>query len=68
MKGVSEEECYEAVCPGIRAKHVEDPQLGTAEPDPGQELELEVGLTVQLALDVVLQDQLREFLVLQSLK
>ena len=34
------------------------PEFGAAEADPGQELELEVGLAVQLALDVVLEDQL----------
>ena len=67
MKGILEEEGNEAVGPGVRAKHIKHPQLGAAEPNPGQELKLEVGLAVQLALDVVLEDQLRQLLVLQTL-
>ena len=40
VEGVLEEESDQAVCPGIRAKHVKNPQLGTAVAYPGQELEL----------------------------
>ncbi len=58
MKGILEEESDETICPGVRPEHVKDTQLGTAEPDPGQKFKLEVGLAVQLALDVVLQDEL----------
>ena len=68
MEGVLEEECNKAVRPGVCSEHVKDPQLGTAEPNTGQELKLEVGLAVQLALDVVLEDQLCELLILKSLK
>ena len=56
MEGVPEEERHQAVGPGVGAEDVEDPESGAAEADPGQELELEVGFAVQLALDVVLED------------
>ena len=56
VEGVSEEQGHKAVCPGVGAEHVEDAQFWTTEPDSSQELELEVGFAVELALDVVLQD------------
>ena len=56
VEGVSEEQGHKAVCPGVGAEHVEDAQFWTTEPDPSQELELEVGFAVELALYVVLQD------------
>ena len=59
-----EEQGHKAVCPGVGAEHVEDAQFWATEPDPSQELELEVGPTVQLALDVVLEHQLRQLVVL----
>ena len=64
MERILEEKSYETIGPGVGAEDVEHAELGTAEPDPGQELELEVGPTVQLALDVVLEHQLGQLVVL----
>ena len=61
VERVPEEERYEAVGPRVRAKDVQHPELGTRESDPGQKLELKVGLGIQLALDVVLENELRQF-------
>ena len=46
--------------PTVRGVMLRSPEFGAAEADPGQELELEVSLAVQLALDVVLEDQLSQ--------
>lgn len=43
VEGVPEEEGDEAVCPRVGAEDVEDAEAGTAEPDGGEELELEAG-------------------------
>ena len=55
-----EEECDEAVCPGVCPKEVEYPQPGTTEAYPGEKLELKAGFAVQRALDVVSQHDLRQ--------
>ena len=44
VEGVFEEECEEAVGPGVRPKQIERAQLRAAEADPSEELELERGL------------------------
>ena len=59
VEGVLEEECHQAIRPRVCTKQIEDPQFGTTIADPGQELKLECCLAVQLALDIVLQNQLR---------
>ena len=44
VKGVFEEECQEAVSPGVGPEQVKDAETRTAVADPGQELKLEGGL------------------------
>jgi len=56
VEGIPEEQGHKAVCPGVCSKHVENAQFWTTEPDSSQELKLEVGLAVELALYVVFQD------------
>ena len=68
VKGVLEKEGYQTVCPRVSPENVKDPKLGAAESYPGQKLKLEVGATVQLALNVVLEDKLGKFVVSQALK
>ena len=68
MESILEEECYETVCPGIRPENVEHTELGTTEPDPGEELELEVCSAIQLTLDVVLENQFGQLAVMETLK
>ena len=60
VEGVSEEQSHKAVCPGVGSKHVKNAEFWTTEPDSSQELKLEVGFAVELALYVVFQDQLSE--------
>ena len=57
---VSEEEGHETIRPGVRAKYVQDPEPGTSEADPGQQLKLEIGLGVELALHVVFENEFRQ--------
>ena len=56
VEGVSEEQGHKAVGPGVCSKHIEYSQFWTTEPNSSQELKLEVGLAVELALYVVFQD------------
>ena len=58
VEGILEEESQKTVCPGIGPEEVQHPQPGAAEADPGEELELEGCLAVELALDVVLEHEL----------
>ena len=58
VEGILEEESQKAVCPCIGPEEVQHPQPGAAEADPGEELELEGCLAVELALDVVLEHEL----------
>ena len=44
VEGVFEEECEEAVGPGVRPEQIERAKLGATEADPSEELELERGL------------------------
>ena len=67
VERVLEEECHQAIRPRVGTKQIEDPQFGTTIADPGQELKLECCLAVQLALDIVLQNQLRQLGKLSSL-
>ena len=48
VKGVLEEECQEAVSPGVSPEQVEYAETRTAVADPGQELKLERGLERKL--------------------
>ena len=61
VKGISEEECYKAIGPGVSAKDVQNLEVGTRETDPSKKLKLEVCLGVQFTLDVVLENQHGEF-------
>ena len=67
VEGVFEEECYQAICPSISSKQIQDSQFGTTISDPCQELKLECCFAVQLALDIVLQNQLGQFVELSTL-
>ena len=58
VEGILEEQRQKAVCPSIGPEEVQHPQPGAAEADPGEKLELEGGLAVELALDVVLEHEL----------
>ena len=50
MEGVPEEEGDEAVGPCVGAEDVEDAKAGTAEPNGGEELELEAGKKDRMTL------------------
>merc|ERR1719471_1497881 len=67
VEGVFKEECYQAICPSISSKQIQDSQFGTTISDPCQELKLECCFAVQLALDIVLQNQLCQFVELSTL-
>ena len=58
VEGILEEESQKTVCPSVGPEEVQHPQPGAAEADPGEELELEGCLAVELALDVVLEHEL----------
>ena len=68
VEGVFEEEGQEAISPGVCPEQVKDAETRTAVADPGQELELESGLAVKLALNVVLKHKLGQFGKLTTLK
>ena len=50
VEGILEEERQEAVSPGVCPEQVEDSEPGTAEADPGQELELECRLETEFRI------------------
>ena len=58
VEGVFEEERQQTVGPGVCPEQVQHAEAGTRVADPGQELKLERGLAVELALNVVLENQL----------
>lgn len=58
VEGVFEEERQQTVGPGVCPEQVQHAEAGTRVADPGQELKLERGLAVKLALNVVLEHQL----------
>ena len=60
VEGVFKKERDEAVRPGVRPENVKDLEVRAGVADPGEELELEVGSAVQLALDVVLERKFGE--------
>ena len=60
VEGVFKKERDEAVRPGVRPENVKDLEVRAGVAYPGEELELEVGSAVQLALDVVLERKFGE--------
>ena len=67
VESIPKKQRHEAICPRVCSENVENSQLGATEADPAEQVELEVGFAVQLALDVVLQDELGELQELASL-
>ena len=64
MKGVFKEQSNQTISPGICSIHIKHTQSWTAETNTCEELKLEVSTTINLALDIVLEDKLSKFVVL----
>ena len=67
VESIPKKQRHEAIRPRVSSENVENPQLWATEPDSAEQVELEVGFAVQLALDVVLQDELGELQELAAL-
>ena len=67
VESIPKKQRHEAIRPRVSSENVENPQLRATEPDSAEQVELEVGFAVQLALDVVLQDELGELQELAAL-
>ena len=67
VESIPKKQRHEAIRPRVCSENVENPQLWATESDSAEQVELEVGFAVQLALDVVLQDELGELQELASL-
>ena len=60
VESIPKKQRHEAIRPRVCSENVENPQLWATETDSAEQVELEVGFAVELALYVVFQDQLSE--------
>ena len=67
VESIPKKQRHEAIRPSVCSENIKNPQLWATESDSAEQVELEVGFAVQLALDVVLQDELGELQELAAL-